>query len=302
MNSLTEENKKQDISDQDESFEEIPEKKFIERKRTRRNQYNDENDINNQITSIGTILNIPEYITKIKTENPQSLLNSDMILFILELCINSSQFNLKGDNSSRKFWEEVGKIELLSPILKIFKPETLRKYWRLLRNIKKPKKIMDIMKENNNILDNENIKLLCCINIVYDYILFPKKGLDFFVNKYCGRFLNKAKKAKNVKEMTSEEQIDEIINEFEKAFPLKKKEEIIEKLYQNSFDVKNTYLVLKDENHFGYLSFKEEDDQMIMNKKLTNAQYRELALKKGHNNIIRRKKFLEGKSLNKFKK
>ena len=161
---------------------------------------------------------------------------------------------------------------------------------------------MDIMKENNNILDNENIKLLCCINIVYDYILFPKKGLDFFVNKYCGRFLNKAKKAKNVKEMTSEEQIDEIINEFEKAFPLKKKEEIIEKLYQNSFDVKNTYLVLKDENHFGYLSFKEEDDQMIMNKKLTNAQYRELALKKGHNNIIRRKKFLEGKSLNKFKK
>ena len=225
-----------------------------------------------------------------------------MILFILELCINSSQFNLKGDNSSRKFWEEVGKIELLSPILKIFKPETLRKYWRLLRNIKKPKKIMDIMKENNNILDNENIKLLCCINIVYDYILFPKKGLDFFVNKYCGRFLNKAKKAKNVKDMTSEEQIDEIINEFEKAFPLKKKEEIIEKLYQNSFDVKNTYLVLKDENHFGYLSFKEEDDQMIMNKKLTNAQYRELALKKGHNNIIRRKKFLEGKSLNKFKK
>ena len=302
MNSLTEENKKQDISDQDESFEDFPEKKFIERKRTRRNQYNDENDINNQETSIGTILNIPEYITKIKTENPQSLLNSDMILFILELCINSSQFNLKGDNSSRKFWEEVGKIELLSPILKIFKPETLRKYWRLLRNIKKPKKIMDIMKENNNILDNENIKLLCCINIVYDYILFPKKGLDFFVNKYCGRFLNKAKKAKNVKDMTSEEQIDEIINEFEKAFPLKKKEEIIEKLYQNSFDVKNTYLVLKDENHFGYLSFKEEDDQMIMNKKLTNAQYRELALKKGHNNIIRRKKFLEGKSLNKFKK
>ena len=147
MNSLTEENKKQEISDQDESFEEIPEKKFIERKRTRRNQYNDENDINNQETSIGTILNIPEYITKIKTENPQSLLNSDMILFILELCINSSQFNLKGDNSSRKFWEEVGKIELLSPVLKIFKPETLRKYWRLLRNIKKPKKIMDIMKK-----------------------------------------------------------------------------------------------------------------------------------------------------------
>ena len=158
------------------------------------------------------------------------------------------------------------------------------------------------MKEYNNILDNENIKLLACINIIYDYILFPKKGIDFFINKYCGKFLNKAKKAKNVKEMTSDEQIEEIIQEFEKAFPLKKEEEIIEKLYQNSFDVRNTYLVLKDENHFSYLSFKEEDDKMILDRNLTNKQYRELALKKGHNNIIRRKNFLVGKSIYKYKK
>ena len=68
-----------------------------------------------------------------------------MILFILELCLNSSQFNLKGDNSSRKFWEEVGKLKELSPITNIFKPETLRKYWRLLRNIKKPKKIINLI-------------------------------------------------------------------------------------------------------------------------------------------------------------
>ena len=298
---LTEETKKE-ISDQDESFEEIPQKNFIEHKRTRRSQYNGENDINNSETKIGTILNIPDFVTKIKTENPQFLLNSDMIFFILELCINSSQFNLKGDNSSRKFWEEVGKIEQLSPVLKIFKPETLRKYWRLLRNIKKPKKIINIMKEYNSILNNENIKLLACINIIYDYILFPKKGIDFFINKYCGKFLNKAKKAKNVKEMTSDEQIEEIIQEFEKAFPLKKEEEIIEKLYQNSFDVRNTYLVLKDENHFSYLSFKEEDDKMILDRNLTNKQYRELALKKGHNNIIRRKNFLVGKSIYKYKK
>ena len=116
---LTEETKKE-ISDQDESFEEIPQKNFIEHKRTRRSQYNDENDINNPETKIGTILNIPDFVTKIKTENPQFLLNSDMIFFILELCINSSQFNLKGDNSSRKFWEEVGKIKELSPITNIF--------------------------------------------------------------------------------------------------------------------------------------------------------------------------------------
>ena len=70
---LTEETKKE-ISDQDESFEEIPQKNFIEHKRTRRSQYYDENDINNSETKIGTILNIPDFVTKIKTENPQFLL------------------------------------------------------------------------------------------------------------------------------------------------------------------------------------------------------------------------------------
>ena len=120
-----------------------------------------------------------------------------MILFMLELCINSSQFNLTGDNSSRKFWEEVGKIKDISPITKIFKPETLRKYWRLLRNIKKPKKIINIITENQNLINNENIKLLSCINIIYDYIFFPKKGIKYYINKYCGKFLDKAKRARS---------------------------------------------------------------------------------------------------------
>ena len=303
MSLLSEENNKLEIisekGDQDESFGKDP-KNFLENKRTRRSLsyklINDENDINNN--ELGTIINISEFISKInKEDNIPSLLNSDMILFILELCLNSSQFNLKGDNSSRKFWEEVGKIELLSPIFKLFKPETLRKYWRLLRSVKKPKKIINIINEYKNILNNENIKLLSCINILYDFILFPKKGIDFYINKYCGKFL-KAKKTKSLKEMTLEEQIDEILNEFEKAFPKKNKEEILEKLYQTSFNIKNTYLVLKDEINFGYLCFSEKEDNMLLDKDFFSYKYsfkyREMAKKKGHINILKRRKFLEG--------
>jgi len=305
MSLLKEEDDKVEIiSDQDESFGKNS-KHFLENKRSRRNNSyqinNDENEINNE--KIGPILNIQEYITKIKNENTQTLLNSDMILFILELCLNSYQFNLKGDNSSRKFWEQVGRIELISPVTKIFKPETLRKYWRLLRSINQPKKIINVIKEYNDSLNNVNIKLLSCISIVYDYLLCKKKGvgIDFFIDKYCGKFINKAKRGKNLKEMTTEEQIDEIIKEFKKAFPLKKEEEIVEKLYQNSFDIKNTYLVLKDEVNFGYLSFNEKDDEMVM-ENLTLAKYKEFAKQKGHNNILKRKKFLVGNSINTTKK
>ena len=300
MSIFDEEIKKQDISEeQDETFGKN-ENDFLEnkRKRTRLQQKNNnEDELNNN--NIGCILNIPEFISTLNNKENKLISNTDMILFILELCLNSSQFNLKGDNSSRKFWEEVGKLKELSPITKIFKPETLRKYWRLLRNIKKPKKIINILNEHKNLINNENIKLLVSINIIYDFILFPKKGIDFYINKYCGKILDKAKKSRKVKDMSIDEQIDEIISEFEKAFPLMKKEEIVEKLYQNNFDVRNTYLVMKDEKNFGYLSFSQNEDEIILTKNLNNSEYRNLALKKGHINIIKRKKFLEGKITNK---
>ena len=299
MSIFDEEIKKQDISEeQDETFGKN-ENDFLEnkRKRTRLQQKNNnEDELNN---NIGCILNIPEFISTLNNKENKLISNTDMILFILELCLNSSQFNLKGDNSSRKFWEEVGKLKELSPITKIFKPETLRKYWRLLRNIKKPKKIINILNEHKNLINNENIKLLASINIIYDFILFPKKGIDFYINKYCGKILDKAKKSRKVKDMSIDEQIDEIISEFEKAFPLMKKGEIVEKLYQNNFDVRNTYLVMKDEKNFGYLSFSESEDEIILTENLNNSEYRNLALKKGHINIIKRKKFLEGKITNK---
>ena len=300
MSIFDEEIKGQDISEeQDETFGKN-ENDFLEnkRKRTRLQQKNNnEDELNNN--NIGCILNIPEFISTLNNKENKLISNTDMILFILELCLNSSQFNLKGDNSSRKFWEEVGKLKELSPITKIFKPETLRKYWRLLRNIKKPKKIINILNEHKNLINNENIKLLASINIIYDFILFPKKGIDFYINKYCGKILDKAKKSRKVKDMSIDEQIDEIISEFEKAFPLMKKEEIVEKLYQNNFDVRNTYLVMKDEKNFGYLSFSQNEDEIILTKNLNNSEYRNLALKKGHINIIKRKKFLEGKITNK---
>ena len=255
MSIFDEEIKKQDISEeQDETFGKN-ENDFLEnkRKRTRLQQKNNnEDELNN---NIACILNIPEFISTLNNKENKLISNTDMILFILELCLNSSQFNLKGDNSSRKFWEEVGKLKELSPITNIFKPETLRKYWRLLRNIKKPKKIINILNEHKNLINNENIKLLASINIIYDFIFFPKKGIEFYINKYCGKILDKAKKSRKVKDMSIDEQIDEIISEFEKAFPLMKKEEIVEKLYKNNFDVRNTYLVMKDEKNFGYLSF-----------------------------------------------
>ena len=248
----------------------------------------------NEINDLTQIINISEFLSNMNKDNTSNISNSDMILIILEICLNSSQFNIYEDNSSRTFWEEIGKKEILFPITNIFRPETLRKYWRNIRNINKPKKIINAVKEYKDKINNENIKLLSSINIICDYVLFRKKGIDYFINKYCPKSSNNNTKIINIKDMTINEQIDELIKGFEEAFPLKSKNEIMEKLYQNSFNVKNTYLVLKDEVNFGYLSFNKEDDELVLNKNIDNEQYKQFALSKGHINILKRRKFLEG--------
>lgn len=256
------------------------------------------NSNNSNDNNFETIINISDFLSKMNSTNKTTISNSDMILIIFEICLNSSQFDINEDNSSRTFWEEVGKKEILCPITNIFKPETLRKYWRTIRNINKPKKIINAVKEYKDKLDNENIKLLSSINVICEYILFPKKGIDYFINKYCAKSLYKAKKIIDIKDMSIDEQIDELIHGFEDAFPFKTKDEIIEKLYQNNFDVKNTYLVLKDDVNFGYLSFDQKDDDLVLDKNIDDDKYREFALRKGYINIMKRKKFLEGNEEN----
>ena len=68
--------------------------------------------------------------------------NSELFLIMLEVCLNSFQYGINKDNSSKAFWEEIGKLDLLKPITTKFKPETLRKYWRTIREAKKFRKII----------------------------------------------------------------------------------------------------------------------------------------------------------------
>jgi len=269
------------ISDENRKSNQI----LIKKKRKMKTNHND----NIQDNQLETIINISE----IKSKNADIISNSDMILLILEICLNSNQFNLQGDNSSRTFWEEVGKRQDLNFITKTFKPETLRKYWRTLRRINRPKKIINLVKEYKEKLDSENIKLLSSINIICEYIMNPKKGIDYYINKYAIKCSNK--NCIDVKDMNEEEQIEEILKGFEEVFPNKSTEEILDKLYQNNFCIKNTYLVLKDEKNFGYLSFSQSDDEFILSNCTEVDLYREFAFKKGHINILKRKKFLEGK-------
>ena len=237
-----------------------------------------------------------EAIPSANNVNNLSIPNSELILIMLEVCLNSSQFGIDKDNSSRAFWEEVGKLELLKPITTKFKPETLRKYWRTIREAKKFRKIITETRRYKTELDNPNLKFLSSIKIICEYVTNAShKKIEYFLNKHLPPV--KVKKI-TPEEMTPEQQISDILATFKSCFPKKKEKEILEVLYMTSFDIENTFLVLKDRENLSFLLFNEKDDEIVSKsweeKNETGEDYLDVINIKGLEEVLRRKEFLFG--------
>ena len=60
--------------------------------------------------------------------------HSEIILAILEICTFNKKYNYDCSNNTKAFWDRVVQEGILKKIFKNFKSETLRKYWKIIRN------------------------------------------------------------------------------------------------------------------------------------------------------------------------
>ena len=293
-------NKKKKISNENKNKENNnnEEEKKDENNNNQKNEDNEKGkeenvDKKNNNNNFGTIINISETLSKYS--NNENIPNSELILIILEICLKSSQFGIEKDNSSRAFWEEIGKKPEFKPIIDKFKPETLRKYWRTIRETKKFRKIITETKKYSKELNNQNMKLFSSIHAVCEYVSNPGRKMDYYLNKHMTKPANKNKKI-NVNDMSPNQQIEDIVNTFRKYFPKEPEKKIIEVLFKNNFDIENTFLVLKDEENFEYLCFDEKEDEILKknneDKDDKNEEYQEIINRKGLEDVLRRKEFL----------
>ena len=293
-------NKKKKISNENKNKENNnnEEEKKDENNNNHKNEDNEKEkeenvDKKNNNNNFGTIINISETLSKYS--NNENIPNSELILIILEICLKSSQFGIEKDNSSRAFWEEIGKKPEFKPIIDKFKPETLRKYWRTIRETKKFRKIITETKKYSKELNNQNMKLFSSIHAVCEYVSNPGRKMDYYLNKHMTKPANKNKKI-NVNDMSPNQQIEDIVNTFRKYFPKEPEKKIIEVLFKNNFDIENTFLVLKDEENFEYLCFDEKEDEILKknneDKDDKNEEYQEIINRKGLEDVLRRKEFL----------
>ena len=262
--------------------------------------------------------------------NKENLKNSDYILVIIEICQNARKYKLGFSNTSKNFWDEVMEKEEIGKILRLFKAETIRKYWRVIREAKTTKKIIEIVKENSDIINNPSFKLLPIINHIVSFINSKEDSFEEFLKKSEKKpksitqqkrekpneqFLSHKRKAdtnidnieedikildKKIKQKEEQEKkqnedttlpLEEIIEVFHKQFENKTKEDIYQALYKTSCNIKNAYLFLLDPEKYENLAFIGTDDYIIQNLK-GKQYYEQLVASKGKELISEREQFL----------
>ena len=262
--------------------------------------------------------------------NKENLKNSDYILVIIEICQNARKYKLGFSNTSKNFWDEVMEKEEIGKILRLFKAETIRKYWRVIREAKATEKIIEIVKENSDIINNPSFKLLPIINHIVSFINSKEDSFEEFLKKSEKKpksitqqkrekpneqFLSHKRKAdtnidnieenikildKKIKQKEEQEKkqnedttlpLEEIIEVFHKQFENKTKEDIYQALYKTSCNIKNAYLFLLDPEKYENLAFIGTDDYIIQNLK-GKQYYEQLVASKGKELISEREQFL----------
>lgn len=104
------------------------------------------------------------------TNNNKALDNSEVILAIFEITNNSEFYGISKSNKSRSFWDGLHNVKEFEKILASYKSETLRKYWRLLSEMKNRKQFLDIVRKYSQEIDSTNLKFLTIITTIKDYL------------------------------------------------------------------------------------------------------------------------------------
>ena len=274
--------------------------------------------------------------------------NSDIVLAILEICTFNKKYNYDCSNNTKAFWDRVVEEGILKKIFKNFKSETLRKYWKIIRNAGNTEKFVEAVRKNEKFINNPVFKLLPLINALAYYIQTDEKDFEEFFGVFNAKnkknFSPKVEKEENNEKKSDnnllgnkraepdndknyeiivhkEEQngenkkskielkqpilarsddeqendkrmldFDDIVNRMMKISKLSR-EEVLVALYGTSYNIKNAFLYLKDNEKYDKYFFQATDD-LVIEKMMDKKYFKDLVDDKGMELIEERKKFL----------
>ena len=285
-------------------------------------QNNDSNDSNTTSKTKAALQNIDLIMDLPKLSTKSYITNTDIILSILEICTFNKRYNYDCSNNTKAFWDRVVKEGILKKIFKNFKSETLRKYWKIIRQTGNNDKYLEIVKQNEDFINNNGFKLLPIINTISTFITTPPKEQNFeeyFIENNPKELKEMAKREpspekdenleqkqkrkkleKYQKEFSDKNNIDPKILELEETIEIlmkitnAKRENVYRALHGCTGNIKNAYLYLKDSKKYEKYFFASTDDYIIKNLK-NKSYYLNLLNKKGEESVKERERFLKKK-------
>ena len=258
------------------------------------------------------IINLPNLA------NQPDISNSDIILAIFEICTYNKRYNYECSNNTKAFWDRVVQEGILKNIFKNFKSETLKKYWKIMRQSGDNEKFIEIVRQNEKLINNPLYKLLPIINGISTYMTSPNDDNQSFeeyflsvntpkekkvVPKEENHNTQKDKKAKDKKEEQEESEKENMEPELleielilDKLMKLTKctREEAYKALCGCTGNLKNAYLYLMNNEKYDKYFFTRTDDYIIKYLK-TKHYYTNLVNLKGQDYVDQREKFLKKK-------
>ena len=291
---------------------------------------------------------IKDFIIDLPKLSMQSeIKNSDIILAILEICTFNKKYNYDCSNNTKAFWDRVVQEEILKKIFKNFKSETLRKYWKIIRNAGNTEKFVEAVRKNEKFINNPVFKLLPLINAIAYYIQTEETNFEEFFSVFNSKnkknFSPKVEKEESKEKNTDnnllgnkrqepdknniEEEIlnnnggnnnnkkmelkqpiliknddeekeiekrmmdfDDVVNRMMKISKLSR-EEVLIALYGTSYNIKNAFLYLKNNEKYDKYFFLGTDD-LVIEKMRDKKYYKDLVDDKGIELVKEREKFL----------
>ena len=289
-------------------------------------------------------------IDLMKLSTQHEIKNSDIILAIIEICTFNKKYNYDCSNNTKAFWDRVVEEGILKKIFKNFKGETLRKYWKIIRNAGNNEKFVEAVKKNEKFINNPVFKLMPLVNAIAYYIQTDEKNFEDFFTEFNAKTkkssvpkVDKAEKEEkkekcpinllgnkrpepdnnnendeiqihigkninnkdnnltlkepNVAKIEQEPEKDQKMIEFDetvnKMMTISKlsREEVLVALYGTSFNLKNAYLYMKDNEKYDKYFFLGTDDYVIKNLS-DKGYFVDLKNIKGEELMKERQKFL----------
>ena len=289
-------------------------------------------------------------IDLMKLSTQHEIKNSDIILAIIEICTFNKKYNYDCSNNTKAFWDRVVEEGILKKIFKNFKGETLRKYWKIIRNAGNNQKFVEAVRKNEKFINNPVFKLMPLVNAIAYYIQTDEKNFEDFFTEFNAKTkkssvpkVDKAEKEEkkekcpinllgnkrpepdnnnendeiqihigkninnkdnnltlkepNVAKIEQEPEKDQKMIEFDetvnKMMTISKlsREEVLVALYGTSFNLKNAYLYMKDNEKYDKYFFLGTDDYVIKNLS-DKGYFVDLKNIKGEELMKERQKFL----------